>query len=142
MVKPSIEIHLLGPVEIIQGDKLISLNRRVERMILYILAVEQRPVSRTTLMDMLWPEADQTDPRGTFRTALSRLRRKLPDANLILTELDNVQLDLNRCKIDLITFQNSFQSIHGSTKHFPKSSAFTASNLESNSDSLVSVAWG
>jgi len=113
MVTPSIEIHLLGPVEIIQGDKLISLNRRVERMILYILAVEQRPVSRTTLMDMLWPEADQTDPRGTFRTALSRLRRKLPDVNLILTELDNVHLDLSRCKIDLITFQNSFLSIVG-----------------------------
>jgi DNA-binding SARP family transcriptional activator len=104
-------IRLLGSIEILQGEKVININRRIERFILYILAVEHQPVSRTILIDMLWPQADQIDPRGALRTALSRLRKELPDPDMIVTELDAIRLDLNRCTIDILKFQDYYHSL-------------------------------
>lgn len=109
-----LEIHLLGPIEIKYEDEPLQIRRRIERTLLYILAVEHKPISRTTLIDMLWPEADQTDPRGALRTALSRLRNELPEPDLILTELDQVWLDINRTEIDLINFESYYQSLQRS----------------------------
>jgi len=106
-----LEIQLLGPVEITYQDEPLKISRRVERAILYLLAVEHKPISRTTLIDMLWPEAEQMDPRGALRTALSRLRSELPDSDLILTEFDQVWIDLERCNIDLVKFIGHYQSL-------------------------------
>jgi len=106
-----LEIQLLGPVEITHRDKPLKISRRVERAILYFLAVEHNPVSRTTLIDMLWPDAEQMDPRGALRTALSRLRNELPDSDLILTEFDQVWIDLERCDIDLVKFEGHYQGL-------------------------------
>jgi DNA-binding SARP family transcriptional activator len=113
MRSPPLEIHLLGPVLIKFDDQLIKISRRLERVILYYLAVEQRPVSRTSLIDMLWPAAENMDPRGTLRTALSRLRKELPESDLLLTDLDQVWLNLDLCTIDLLRFERSYQSLHG-----------------------------
>jgi DNA-binding SARP family transcriptional activator len=111
MNQAPLEINLLGPVEIKFDNELLKINRRIERAILYTLAIEQLPVSRTKLIDLLWPEADQVDPRASLRTALSRLRRELPDPQLILTELDQVWLDRNRVQVDVVLFENQYQHI-------------------------------
>ena len=111
MNQSTLEIQLLGPVEITHQGKPLKISRRVERAILYFLAVEHKPVSRTTLIDMLWPEAEQMDPRGALRTALSRLRNELPDSDLIQTEFDQVWIDLERCDIDLVKFEGHYQSL-------------------------------
>jgi len=102
------KIHLLGPVEIKFDDKPLKIRRRIERAILYFLAAEHKPVSRTKIIDFLWPDGEQTDPRASLRTALSRLRRELPDPDLIVTELDLVGLDIDRCEIDIKTFENHY----------------------------------
>jgi len=100
-----LEIHLLGPVEIkFQGEPL-KIGRRLERVILYYLAGEHRPISRSDLIDILWPKANQADPRRALRTALSRLRRQLPNPDLIKTEFDKVWLDTDHCIIDLLMFE-------------------------------------
>ncbi len=111
-MKPSpLEIRLLGPVEIKYEGKFIKINRRMERAILYVLAIEHKPISRTKLIDLLWPEANQSNPRATLRTALSRLRNDLPDEDLIHTELDQVWLDYDRCVIDLEKFEDQYQHL-------------------------------
>lgn len=120
MMKTShLDIGLLGPVEISYNGERLNITRRVERGVLYYLAVENRPVSRTNLIDLLWPEAEQLDPRGTLRTALSRLRKTLPDKNFLVTELDQVALDINHCQIDLLKFEESYQSLQGILAAFP-----------------------
>lgn len=102
---------MLGPIEILfQGDPL-KISRRLERVMLYYLAGEHRPISRTELIDILWPHAQQTDPRRALRTALSRLRRQLPDLELIKTELDKVWLDTEHCYIDLLMFEQRSKRI-------------------------------
>lgn len=111
MKQTPLKIHLLGPVEIKYEDKWFKISRRKERVILYILAIEHRPVSRTKLIDLLWRDANQTDPRASLRTALSRLRSELPDPDLILTDLDQVRLNLDRCEIDIEIFENQYRNL-------------------------------
>lgn len=114
MVDPSIlEIRLLGPVEILSNGERIKIHRKIERALLYYLVGENRPVSRTDLIDLLWPEAEQIDPRRALRTALSRLRTKLPDSSLVITDMDQVAMDTGRCWIDLHEFQKSYLSLRG-----------------------------
>jgi len=106
-----LEIHLLGPVEISYRGKPLKIGRRLERVILYYLAGEHRPISRSELIDKLWPNGNLADPRRALRTALSRLRRQLPDSELIKTEFDKVWLDIDRCKIDLLSFDRINQRL-------------------------------
>jgi two-component SAPR family response regulator len=115
-----LKIHVLGPVEIASGRETIKINRRIERAILYILAVEHRPVSRTTMIDLLWPNADQIDPRAALRTALSRLKRTLPAPEIIKTELDTLQINLNYCEVDLVKFENHVQSLQNLLNGYPQ----------------------
>ncbi|HOE69492.1 MAG TPA: AAA family ATPase [Brevefilum sp.] len=115
-----LNIRLLGAVEIYSDDRRIKIPRKIERAILYYLAATHRRVSRSTLIDLLWPSAEQVDPRGTLRTALSRLRNRLPDKSLLVTELDQVALDFSRCFVDLVKFTESYQSLHGLLSVFPK----------------------
>lgn len=120
MKNSQLEICLLGPVEVTYDGEPVKIPRRAERGILYFLAVENRPVSREALIDLLWPEAEQIDPRGTLRTALSRLRNSLPDKKILVTELDQVSLDFSRCFVDLVEFSISYQSLQGLLSAFPK----------------------
>jgi len=104
-------IKLLGPVEIIYKGQPLKIGRRMERVILYYLAAENRPVGRTALIDLLWHDEDEIDHRSALRTALSRLRRELPDEEILQTELDQVWLDENRYGSDLVDFRSSFDRL-------------------------------
>lgn len=108
-----LKILLLGSVEINFQNQPLYIKRRLERAVLYYLAGEHRPISRTTLIDLLWPDNDQIDHRRALRTALSRLRKILPNEKLLVSELDQVQLDTNRCWIDLMKFQDSYENLTG-----------------------------
>jgi DNA-binding SARP family transcriptional activator/uncharacterized protein YueI len=119
MTKSQVEVQLLGPVEMTCNSETLTISRRVERNILYILAVEQTPVSRTALIDMLWPEATQVDPRGTLRTALSRLRRNLPQPDSLITELDYVSLKSDDFVIDVQKFVNFSKSLQATLGSYP-----------------------
>ncbi len=111
MNSPKLIIHLLGPVEIQYNDKPLHISRRMERAIFYILAVENHPLSRSSLIDLLWPQAEQADPRSALRTALSRLRSKLPDADLLVTDLDQVWLDPERISVDVLEFESQYHKL-------------------------------
>lgn len=119
MITPQVEIHLLGPVMLKVDGRPLNISRRVERNILYILAVEQAPVSRNALIDMLWPEANQVDPRGTLRTALSRLRRNFPNPDALITELDYVSLNPDDLIIDVQKFVNFSKSLQATLGSYP-----------------------
>jgi DNA-binding SARP family transcriptional activator len=107
-----LEINLLGPVEITANGRPLTIKRKIERVILYLLAGKHTTVSRTTLIDMIWPNEDSIDTRAALRTALSRLRRALPDPEFLLTDMDQVSLDLSRCRVDYHLFDNHYQSLN------------------------------
>jgi DNA-binding SARP family transcriptional activator len=130
------EICLLGPVEFLFNGEPLKIPRRVERGILYYLAIENRPVSRERLIDFLWPQAEQMDPRGTLRTALSRLRRALPDPSLLVAELDQVTLDFSRCSVDLTQFEKLYQSLQGILSALPQDKALPVQIVNQITESL------
>jgi DNA-binding SARP family transcriptional activator/tetratricopeptide (TPR) repeat protein len=132
-----LEIRLLGPVEIFFNREPLKIPRRVERGILYYLAVENRPVSRERLIDFLWPQAEQMDPRGALRTALSRLRHALPDPSLLIAEFDQVALDFSRCNVDLNRFEESYQSLRGILATLPQNKALPVQIVNQITESLA-----
>jgi DNA-binding SARP family transcriptional activator/tetratricopeptide (TPR) repeat protein len=89
----------------------LHISRRMERAILYVLAVEDHPLSRSSLIDLLWPKAEQIDPRSALRTALSRLRSELPDPDLLVTELDQVWLDQDHVIVDVLEFEAKYHKL-------------------------------
>ena len=136
MKTSTLEICLLGPVEILFDREPLKIPRRVERGILYYLAVENRPVSRERLIDFLWPQAVQMNPRGALRTALSRLRHALPDQSLLVAEFDQVALDFSRCSVDLTKFEKSYQSLQGILSALPQNKALPVQIVNQITESL------
>jgi len=137
IMKPSkLELHLLGPVEILNDQEKVKIPRRVERAILYYLAIENKPVSRSKLIDLIWPDAEQTDPRAALRTALSRLRNTLPQKDLLITELDQVSLDSSRCDVDLVSFEESYLSLQGVLASLPTDQALSGQIVSQIQDAL------
>jgi len=106
-----LEIKLLGPVEVSYQGQSLQINRRIERALLYYLAVEHRPIPRTTLIDIFWPDDDSIDQRRALRTALSRLKKALPDPDLVVTQLDQVWLDVDKITLDMAIFEDLFLGI-------------------------------
>ena len=106
-----LEINLLGPVEITANGRPLTITRKIERALLYILAGKHSAISRTAIIDMIWPDDDTLDTRAALRTALSRLRKALPDREFLITEMDQVSLDLDRSRVDHHAFSTYYQSL-------------------------------
>jgi DNA-binding SARP family transcriptional activator len=97
----SLEIRVLGPLEIHIDGAPIRVDTRKALAIVALLAVEARPYARDELAAMFWPESDDESARGAFRRTLSVLRSALGDrwlhadrATVALTATDDVRLDL------------------------------------------------
>ena len=87
MDKP-VRILLLGPPEVIVKGKPVSIKRRLNRALLYYLAAQPHPASRSELCEKFWPHEDEEKSRKNLREALSRLRLDLGIPNLIITSGD------------------------------------------------------
>ncbi len=126
MTSSPLRIKLLGPVEVSYENQPVKIKRRMERAILYYLAAENRPVSRTALIDLFWVDEDAVDHRAALRTALSRLRNELPNVDVLLTELDQVWLDAERCWVDLVEFSSSSDSLRNILRAYLENSILPA----------------
>lgn len=135
-LKSFLEFRLLGPVSIQYQNQPLIINRRIERLLLYYLAAEHQAVSRSTLIDLLWPESEQADPRGALRTALSRLRKELPDSDFLQTEFDRVSLDLARCRIDLFRFKTLYQNLQSTLSAYPANHSLPAQIVQQIQEGL------
>ncbi len=61
-----------------QGQEVAALLSARQRALLFVLAVETRPVSRGRMAVLLWPERAEDVARANLRVALCRLRQTLP----------------------------------------------------------------
>lgn len=109
----------------------------MERTILYYLAAENGPVSRPTLINLLWTDADEIDHRGALRTALSRLRNELPEEDVIVTELDQVWLDAGCCWVDLVEFISSYNSLKNVLRAYQESRTLPVQIIQQIEDALA-----
>jgi len=77
--RPSLEIRLLGPLEVVADGAPLAVDTRKALAIVALLAAEGRSFARDELAAMLWPDADDEAARGALRRTLSSLRAALGD---------------------------------------------------------------
>src|SRR5882672_202281 len=70
-----IEIRVLGPLEVWDGDRQLQFNRRQHRLLLGVLAIQaNQVVPQERLIDMLWDDLPPVRARAVLQTRASELR--------------------------------------------------------------------
>jgi predicted ATPase/DNA-binding SARP family transcriptional activator/Tfp pilus assembly protein PilF len=93
-----LRIHCLGDFRVeIAKDKILNFDTEKTRALLAYLAVESdKPLRRSYLVGLLWPDEPEERALHSLRQTLSRLRKVLGEnlsKTLILTERDTIQLN-------------------------------------------------
>ena len=99
------EFRILGPLEVLDGDRPLDLGGQRQRGLLALLLLHaNQVVSSSRLIEELWPDEASESHAGALQASVSRLRKALgPGAELIATlptgyviKLAPEQLDLDR----------------------------------------------
>lgn len=113
-----LRISLLGPMTVTRSDgtqvKGILWQRIKVRALLTYLALHQgQPVSRETLIELLWPEMDYETARNNLNTTVYNLRRSLEPK---LKRVSNSRY---------IVYEDGCYLLYGQSKHWLDVHAFT-----------------
>jgi len=99
------EIRLLGPLEVRDGDGVISLPRRQQRALLAALALRAgEVVSTDRLVADLWGETAPTSATGSLQNTVSALR-KLIGRDVLVTQAPGYRLAVGRAAVDSHRFE-------------------------------------
>jgi DNA-binding SARP family transcriptional activator len=106
--RPTLEIRLLGPVEVTIGQRAVALGRRKQRALLALLALNaNRVVSTDRLLDALWGERPPPTAPVALYGLVSALRKLLePEyADVLVTKAPGYMLELPAEQIDVGRFE-------------------------------------
>ena len=106
MTQTSVRLETLGRVELLGAGTIAEgLNRRRRKLaVLALLAMEQRPVPRTELVELFWGGQPEARARHSLSDALSHLRRVLGHDALI-TDGPAVRLRAGALAVDALELQ-------------------------------------
>jgi DNA-binding SARP family transcriptional activator len=99
------EFRILGPLEVLDGDRTLELPGQRQRSLLALLLLHaNQVVSSGRLIEELWPDEASESHAGALQASVSRLRKSLgPRAEMLVTlptgyliRLAPEQLDLHR----------------------------------------------
>jgi len=113
-----LKVYLLGAFQVLlDGQPVIGFaSNKVRALLAYLAAESERPHSRETLMDLLWPEWTQPSARGNLRYALSNLRKLLTPVggDLLITSRQNIQFNCtHQVWLDISEFRRQVASLDG-----------------------------
>ena len=91
MAIAGLEISLLGPPRVQRDGELVSFDTRKATALLAHLALAERPRSRDSLCELLWPGQDPEHARGALRRTLSTLRKAIGE-EWVETAADSIAL--------------------------------------------------
>jgi YVTN family beta-propeller protein len=97
------EFRILGPLEVLDGGRLLSIRRGKEQALLaYLLLHANEVVPSARLIDVLWDERPPPTASKVLQNAVSNLRKQLGDGRLAtrdpgyLLRVEEGELDLER----------------------------------------------
>jgi len=99
----SLEIRLLGPLQLSRGGDVVKLpSSRKVRALLGYLALASRPVTRSQICELLWDVPN--DPRGELRWCLSKIRGLIDDKGRkrVIADGNTIRVDLSDCIVDTL----------------------------------------
>ena len=116
-----LHILLLGPPDIRWEGKPLKFSRRIQRALLFYLAVEGQ-VSREALQELFWPsETFHERSNANLRVNLARLRKDLPSDEILRTNKDTLWLNEDQVLIDAVDFLEQVDQPLRFTSQFPSS---------------------
>ncbi len=102
-------IRLLGPVELVAGDRRVELRSARQRVVLSVLALEaNRVVPVERLVDAVWESSPPMTATTQVRICVSELRKLMRDLRLsaaIHTRPSGYQLDVSDGEVDAVAFE-------------------------------------
>ena len=99
-----LNIGLLGPLEVREGDRPIEVPRGRVRAMLAVLALSAgQPVPAEDLVDRVWGEERPADAQASLHTTVRRLRRLLGGSH-VSTTAGGYRLDLPADAVDAVRF--------------------------------------
>ena len=105
--KVEMEIRLLGPFEVRDGERTVALPRRQQRALLAALALRAgEVVSTDRLVADLWGERAPASATGSLQNTVSALRKAL-GRDVVLTQAPGYRLALERESVDAHRFERS-----------------------------------
>jgi predicted ATPase/DNA-binding SARP family transcriptional activator len=114
-----LEIHLLGPFEVLLDGKPITgfESGKVRALLAYLAAESRRPQRREHLAGLLWPDWPQKSAMSNLRYALADLRKNIGDREAqppyLSISRESIQLNLESdCRVDISAFERP-GSAHG-----------------------------
>lgn len=77
--RPVLRAYLLGPFQLMVGERKISaeLPGQAQTVLKYLVSHRKHSVSRESLLDLLWPDADPSAGQGRLRVLVHTLRKSL-----------------------------------------------------------------
>jgi len=104
------------------GDEVKGFStKKAESLFAYLLLHRERPVSRSTLATMLWPDAIDARAKKNLNTTLWRVKRALTGQSELIVSAKEVGLAIhaNQADVDLFAFRTllaSSEGMHGQGK--------------------------
>lgn len=110
-----VQLAVLGPVALVSAGSLVALGGPKQRLVLGLLAASRgRVVPVDELIDGLWPDGPQAQPRKTVQVYVTRLRRALGDhADAISSEAAGYRLDPAAIDVDADSFERAVAAALG-----------------------------
>ena len=102
------QVGVLGPVRVeVDGVIRTVAGARLRGLLARLAAEAGRPVSASTLATSLWADADSepVDPGGALQSLVSRLRRALGRADVLVGVPGGYRLDVARDDVDALRFE-------------------------------------
>ncbi|GAB4501877.1 MAG: hypothetical protein Fur0035_14210 [Anaerolineales bacterium] len=106
-----LKIQLFRTPLVYRGEQPVEIKHRASRALLFYLAAQKSPVSRSALIGLFWPDFDEQKARATLRDYLHKLRHDLRDNNFILTRQETIQLNPARSQVDYLEFESQTAQI-------------------------------
>jgi DNA-binding SARP family transcriptional activator/class 3 adenylate cyclase len=102
----AMEVRVLGPVEVVDGDRVIRLEPAKRTLLGALAARPGQRVAIDDLIDALWPRGEPRTARKTVQGHIARLRREIGDAAIVFRAggyvLDSTQVELDVVRVEAL----------------------------------------
>lgn len=106
-----LHLELLGAPRIEWSGGPLAVPRRQTRALLYRLAAEPRPIARSELGFLFWPDEGEAIARRNLTRLLVLLRNALPVPDLLVVDGDSIALERTRVYTDVARFIELLKTI-------------------------------
>jgi WD40 repeat protein/DNA-binding SARP family transcriptional activator len=119
---PELNIHVLGPLEVLSDGVDVRLGGPKQRTVLALLVAEVgKPVSVDALIDGVWGEEPTTGARSTLQTYVSNLRAAIGD--VIVRDDGGYRLVADLENVDAVEFERAVEHASGLVGSAPAEAA-------------------